>query len=48
MAFFSNSHFIFLDNSEIFSLNPYPGIVKKKKKGIFECIYILRAFHIYV
>lgn len=46
MAFFSNSHFIFLDNSEIFSLNPYPGIVKKK--GIFECIYILRAFHIYV
>lgn len=32
MAFFSNSHFIFLDYSEIVSLNPYPGIVKKKNK----------------
>lgn len=33
MAYFSNSHFIFLDYSEIFSLNPYPH--KKKKKNAF-------------
>lgn len=47
MAYFSNSHFIFLDYSEIFPLNPYPpGIVKKKKK--IECIYVIRAFHIYI
>lgn len=44
MAFFSNSHFIFLDNSEIFSLNPYPGIVKKKKKGFLNAFISSEPF----